>query len=202
MDIEPFAPLEPGTYFIDPDGDSSTPLRVEYTVPPDWSMWTGAVKFAGDGYVAVSIVTVTNLVGHACRDHAPADPPVGPSVDDLATALAELAPFRVASPPTDVSVYGYNGKHVKLSVPDLPVEGRRRDTSFTGCVDGHLESRIAPEDVYGAFYGYWGSGQSEEFWILDVDGSRLMIAASWTAGSPEDDLAELRAVLDSIQVKP
>jgi hypothetical protein len=30
MELEPFAPLELGTYFIDPDLDPSTPLRVVY----------------------------------------------------------------------------------------------------------------------------------------------------------------------------
>ena len=38
MELEPFAPLEPGTYFIDPDLDPSTPLRVVYEVPSEgWS---------------------------------------------------------------------------------------------------------------------------------------------------------------------
>src|ERR687895_2146872 len=57
MELEPFAPLEPGTYFIDPDADPSTPLRVVYEVPVEgWSQWTGAVKFAADdGHVAVSV---------------------------------------------------------------------------------------------------------------------------------------------------
>ena len=31
-ELEFFAPLEPGTYFIDPDADPSTPLRVVYEV--------------------------------------------------------------------------------------------------------------------------------------------------------------------------
>ena len=100
MEIEGFfAPLEPGTYFIDPDADPSTPLRVVYQVPVEgWPQWIGAAKFANDGHVGVGITTVTNLVRHGCRDHSPADPPVGSSVDDLATALADLAPFRVTSP--------------------------------------------------------------------------------------------------------
>ena len=39
MDLPDFAPLEPGTYFIDPDADPSTPLRVVYEVPFEgWSI--------------------------------------------------------------------------------------------------------------------------------------------------------------------
>ncbi len=47
MELEGFAPLEPGTYSIDPDLDPSTPLRVVYGVPVEgWSQWFGAVKSA------------------------------------------------------------------------------------------------------------------------------------------------------------
>ena len=193
-----FAPLEPGTYFMDPDQDPSTPLRVVYDVLAEgWSEWSGAVKFAGDeGHVGVSITTVTNVVRHGCRDHSPADPPVGPSVDDLATALADLAPFRVTSPPEDVSIYGYSGNHLELTVPDLPVEG---DGEFAGCPGGNLKSWI---DVGGVFYGHTGPGYTEEFWILDIEGTRLVIVAHRSPGSPPQDLAEQRAILESIRIEP
>jgi hypothetical protein len=200
-------PLEPGTYFIDPDANPSTPLRVVYEVPVEgWSSWIGAGKFAEEGWVAVSVTSVTNLVRHGCRDHSPADPPVGPSVDDLATALADLAPFQVTSPPTDVTIYGYSGKHLELTVPDMPFEFRRDGPLYSECtgLDWHrryLMSWIAPHLAY-AFYGYAAPGHTEEFWILDVEGTRLMIAAERSPGSPRKDLAELRAILDSIRIEP
>jgi hypothetical protein len=193
-----FAPLEPGPYSIDPDGDPSTPLRVVYEVPAEgWSQWEGAVKFAEDeGHVGVSITTMTNVVRHGCRDHSPADPPVGPSVDDLAAALADLAPFRVTSPPTDVTIDGYRGKHLELTVPDLPLEG----SEFAGCIGGNLHSWIGP--LTDAFYGYTGPGYTEEFWVLDVEDTRLVIVAGGSPGSAPQDLAELRAILNSIRIEP
>jgi hypothetical protein len=218
MEIEYFAPLEPGTYSIDPDVDPSTPLRVVYEIPAEgWSRWIGAAKFAEEGtacsssgcpghpsHVGVSITTVTNLVSHGCRDHSWADPPVGPSVDNLATALADLAPFRVTSPPKDVTTYGHSGKHLELTVPDLPVEGEGDDRRFTGCVDGQLKSWVAAIDTEpgDAYYGYTGPGYTEEFWILDVDGTRLMIVAERSPGSPRENIAEQRAILDSIRIEP
>jgi hypothetical protein len=203
MELEPFAPLEPGTYFIDPDADPSTPLRVVYEVPAEgWSMWTGAAKFADDGHVGVTITTVVNLVRHGCRDHSWADPPVGPSVDDLAAALADLAPFRVTAPPKDVTIYGYSGKHLELTVPDLSVEGQGDDRRFTECMEGTLQSWIAPETLGGAFYGYNAEpGRTEEFWILDIEGTRLMIEANWSPDSPRKDVAEMRDILDSIRIE-
>ena len=202
MELEKFAPLEPGSYFIDPDSDPSTPLRVVYEVPFEgWSQWFGALKGAGDGHVMINITTVVNLVRHGCRDHAWADPPVGPSVDDLAVALAELAPFRVTSAPTDVTMHGYRGKHLELAVPDLPGEG----DGFARCVDGNLSSWVAPIDVAegegSAFHAY-NADPVEEFWILDVDGTRLVIEATWSTASPPADVAEMRAILASIRVEP
>jgi len=191
------APVEPGTYFVDADLDPSTPLRVVYDIPAEgWSSWIGAAKFGPDGgHVGVSITTVVNLVAEGCRDHFSAEPPVGPTVDDLATALSELAPFEVTSPPRDVNIYGYSGKHLGWTVPEM---------SFGRCDHGDLRSWIAPMDtaeVGDAFYGYTGPGYREEFWILDVEGTRLMIAAERSPGSPREDRAELRAILDSIRIE-
>jgi hypothetical protein len=197
-DREPLSPIEPGAYFIDADLDPSTPLRVVYDVPADgWSQWIGAAKFGpDDGHVGVSITTVVNLVTDGCRDHLAADPPVGPTVDDLATALSELEPFEVTSPPRDVTAYGYTGKHLELTVPDV---------AFARCDAGDLRSWIAPMDTAeagDAFYGYTGPGYTEEFWILDVEGTRLMIAAERSPGSPSEDLAEQQELLRSIRIEP
>jgi hypothetical protein len=199
--LEHFSALEPGTYFIDPDLDPDTSPRVVFEIPAEgWSAWTGAAKFSDVGHVGISITDVSNLVSHGCRDHSWADPPVGPSVDDLATALADLAPFRVTSPVKDVTIYGYDGKYLELTVPKLPVDDAG---NFVECADGSLMSWVAPFDTPpdDAFYGYTGPGYTEEFWILDVDGSRLMIAAERSSDSPSKDLEELHDILDSIRIE-
>ena len=156
-------------------------------------------RLAAEDYLMV--VNASNRdKDHAwCRDHLGADPPVGPSVDDLATALADLAPFRVTSPPEDVSIYGYGGQHLELTVPNLAVS----DNVFTGCEDGKLMSWIGAIDTTpgDAYYGYTGPAYTEEFWLLDVDGDRLMIAAEQSPGSPPKDIEELRDILHSIQIE-
>jgi hypothetical protein len=206
MELEPFARLEPGTYVIDPDLNPSTPLRVVYEVPFErWLQWIGATKSSDDGHVMVSITTVTNLVRHGCHDHSWADPPVGPGVDDLADALADLAPFQVTSPPRDVTIHGYSGKHLELTVPHLPIDGQGDRRHFARCLDGYLESWVGAIDTEpgDAFYGYNAEpGRTEDFWILDVEGTRLMIEANRSPTSPRRDVAEMRAILDSIRIEP
>lgn len=86
-----------------------------------------------------------------------------------------------------------SGKHLELTVPDLPVDAQ----GFSGCIDGHLKSWVSPMDTAeegDAFYGYTGPGHVEEYWILDVDGTRLVIEAGRSAGSSAGDLSELHAV--------
>ena len=204
MKIANFAPLEPDSYFIDPDGDASTPLRVMYEIPNEgWIQWIGAAKCSDAGCVGMTITTVSNLVTDGCHDHSWADPPVGPSVDDLAAALADLAPFEVTSPPGEVTMHGYSGKHLEWVVPDLPVEVSGDDLRLAGCIEGNLSSWVAFVDTEpgDAFYGY-SLGDREEFWILDVEGTRLMISAGRSPDTRPADLIELRTVLDSIRIEP
>ena len=137
----------------------------------------------------------------ACHNHSPADPPVGPGVKDLATALTDLAPFKVASAPEGVTFHGFSGEHLELTVPDLPADHE----GFTGCEDLNLASWMSPSlgpPGDNAFFGYTGPGYREEFWILDVEGTRLMISAGRSEGSPTQDLAEQQDILDSIRIEP
>jgi hypothetical protein len=219
-------PFEPGgRYFVDPDGDDATPLRVTFQVATEgWSNWFGAVKPVpgeGDGFTGLSITTVTNLVSDGCRDHTALDPPVGPTVDDLAIALSQLAPFEVTAPPTDVTLFGYQGKRLELTVPALTVTGggeatpSRNIAQFTDCVEGELHSWISPindrspgllghstSPERGSFNAYQAPGQTEEFWILDVEGTRVVLVSFDSPLSPAADIAERDAMFDSIRIEP
>jgi hypothetical protein len=195
--------LDPGRYFIDPDGDASTPLRIAFQVALDgWEPWIGAMKPSVGGHTSVSITTVTNVVADGCFDHSPLDPPVGPTVDDLATALAQLEPFEVTAPPTEVTAFGYSGKHLALRVPDLRMDPSAENFhDFADCLDGELHSWISTNND-GSFYGYEAPGHTEEFWILDVQGTRLVLVKGTAPQTPAKDLAERDAIFDSIRIEP
>ncbi len=67
------------------------------------------------------ILLGTHLIGNVYTDGChwrgtALDPPVGPSVDDLATALVTQGGPGTAAP-TDVTIGGHPGKKVELSIP-------------------------------------------------------------------------------------
>ena len=49
---------------------------------------------------------------------------------------------------------------------------------------------------------YDQAGQMEEYWFLDVEGTPVLVEASWGPESTENDIAELRTVVDSLVVTP
>jgi hypothetical protein len=187
------------------NGDEPTPPLAEFSVPETgWFAFNGTAKDveADDGVqrVGALFVTITNLTIHACEQQSPAVPPIGPSVGDLAAGLAALPPFEVTSAPNDVTAFGSAGKHLEIRVPlDQPSEGFEM---FTGCEDNLLKSWIAPGHVSFAFNGYTAPGDTEEFWILDVDGKRVVIAALMSANASAELVAERQAVLDSVVIVP
>ena len=199
------AVLEPGRYFIDPDGDDATPLRVTFEIAAEgWSPWIGTVKdpLPDSGRTSISITTVTNVAADACAGNALLDPSVGPTVDDLATALSQLEPFQLSEAPTDVTLSGYQGKRLTLTVPaDLSYTGTGDSGGFPDCTDRRLYSWAAPL-LGGPFWGYNAAGMTEEFWILDVEGTRLVLANLTSPDTPAQVVAEGDAIFDSIAIEP
>jgi len=204
MDGPPFSPLQVETYFVEP---VRTDMRDYYTISAEgWISWLGAGKLGQNTAepvpcVGLSIINVTNLVVDGCTNHAGAHPRVGPTVDDMATALAELEQFELTKPPTAVTAFGFSGKYLELTVPDIAFEVTGDDTAFTDCLNGELWSWIGAPLSF-AYHGYSHPGQVEEIWLLDVDGQRLMIVAGTSPGSSEGDIAELRSILESIDIVP
>lgn len=185
--------------------DEPSPPFARYAIPgTGWRAFNGTYKDveAGDGIqrVGVLFVTITNLTVDACTQQRPADPPIGPTVDDLAAGLAALQPFEVTAPPTDVSAFGYAGKHLEIRVPPgQPSDGFEM---FTGCGEHLLKSWLSPGHVSFAFNGYTAPGDTEEFWILDAHGRRLVIAALTSANASAELVEERQAVLDSVIIVP
>lgn len=182
--------LEPGTY-VTPDPFL---LRVTFTVPVGWKGKVGGPNAVflslanGRGELAFSIFE--KVYADPCNYQGLLDPLPGPSVDDLAAALASL-PGLNATTPTDVTLGGYQGKQLTFTAP----------SSFDRCTlspDGRFRVWELP---LGATLDMF-PGERDRLWILNVDGKRLVILAAEIPGQTAEARAEVQGILDSIRIAP
>ena len=186
---EAFLPLEAGTYVT----QSPFVARVTFTVPDGWEGNIGGPYYAGvspaGSLSAVNFWNSEKVYADPCHfDQGFEDPPVGPSVDDLALALANSS--IGGSFPTSVTVDGYKGKELTVTAP----------ASFDGCTlspDGFALWQLPLGLRYGMV-----AGQTSRFFILDVEGTRLVIDVASVPGSTAKQLGEAQAIVNSIQIEP
>jgi len=186
--------LEPGDYTFRPPG--GTGLRGTLTVPAGWHGFERAAVLKNDsaeppdGAGLASWAGDLIVYGDPCQwGTTRPDAPVGPTVDDLVAALV-AQPMRDATSPTEIVVHGYAGTAIELTVP--------ADLDFATCWAGEFRSWTNTED---AARFHQGPGQHDRLWIIDVDGIRVVIDAGFYDGTSTADMAELQAILDSIQFR-
>jgi hypothetical protein len=158
-------------------------VKNENTDPPDGA---AMIVFAGDLYV----------YGDPCQWSGTEPEAPATTVDDLVAALSAQA-LRDASEPVDITVDGHAGKAITLHVPD--------DAVFSDCNQGTFGSwttSSAGAPGVDPHRYHQGPGQIDEIWALDVDGVLTVIDWAHYAGTPAADLAELRAIVESITFKP
>ena len=134
--------------------------------------------------------TSTPTGANGCR----VDPPVGPTVDDLVAAWANVPDFA-ATAAVDVTVDGYAGKQIEFTVPDYNHE-RMQGRSVP---DRTVRPLVAPGDACSRLLGARPQPALQQ-WILDVDGTRLVITAVYFPNTSPQDRAALDEILASIQI--
>ena len=117
--------------------------------------------------------------------------------DEIAAAFAAQA-LTDATAPVDVTVGGYAGKaitlHVPMSyhqVPDVP-----REEEFAAC-DSSLFGLYQATSESEPSRNVQGPGQIDELWILDVDGSIVILDATYGPAAPANLVEELRTLAES-----
>jgi hypothetical protein len=192
--------LEAGTTYIINDSRVDGPRWVVLTVPAtgwvsnDWIMFKNLPGSSDSRVIALSTWTVGNLKADPCRWKAGTlDPPVGPTVGDLAAALIKQVGPTVATS-TDVTLDGYRGKKIEYSAPS--------DFDHTSCDQGvysRWEAASEPGD-----WGGWveAGGQRNAAYLIDVDGQRLVIDTMSLPVASAADLAELDQIIASIRFEP
>ncbi len=168
-------PLDPGRYIARFDGaDSTIPMAV-IEVPAGYLTMSGTRLQNQQATVrGVDFYTVGRVNPDACsatRGRQDFEDP-GPTVEDLATALANQPGLRPTAP-TPVSIGGYQGLYVELSTPEAPAQCTQPGALWLSGMTAR-EARGRHTEVHDNLIR---RGTVDRFWILNVDGQRLVIDA-------------------------
>jgi len=184
--------LAPGSIVL----DGAFPLAIAFDVPAGWSREgsdeaadaVGVHKIRGASSPAwASWAIIANVYADPCHAQGgPIDPPVGPTVDDLVTALTSMAGFE-ATTPTDVTIDGHVGRRFALTNTVDPASAGCDDTTWLSLWEPAAGSPTARVP---------GPLGTMQFWVLDVGGTRLVMFTEDYGASPSE-IAESVAVLES-----
>ena len=179
-------PADPATLSV----DGLFAVRLEFTATTAFKLW-GDIGASGKGWYKISadppngsgvtVWKVTNVIQEPCNG-AYMDPPLGPSVDDLADALADQS-YTTILEDVPVTLDGYSGRYLDYTA-DLVGCGRSRVARWS--TDGAIREAL--------------DGEHDRVWILDVDGNRVVIDAFDFPETSEADRAALRTIVESVQI--
>lgn len=192
-DSEGGSRLEPGTYVLNYStiaGPEAFPtLAFTFTLPAGWDRVVIDGLAWNDKGMRLGFAIVDNLFVDPCDPVLGLrDPPVGASVDDLATALASLPGVSITETEFD-RYFGFPGVHLVLASTTDPLACPRE------------EARLAHTLGFPGFIAAMGAGEHHELWILQVEGTRVVIHSASSAEAAADARAELQTVIDSIEIE-
>jgi hypothetical protein len=185
-------PLEAGTYVMPRSPSSVAGFSV--TFPDGWVVQHGDTfsksgTNQGLGFYAILVDTV---FADACEGSAGASVAVrGSSVDDLAAALLEQRGPK-ASGPVETTLGGFPAIRIDLTVP------KGFDLKPCNLPDAFQIWFSHPADGYFVLFpdGF------ASVYIVDVDGQRQVFQTQYGSAASDEDVRELEAVLDSINIEP
>jgi hypothetical protein len=189
LDLLPTGILTAGTYEI----DAVFPVRLTFTVPDGFEHGTGASDGVGiQGNPAgrgIEFQIASNVYPDPCHSFAgAANPPIGPSVDDLVAAMTSLVGFQ-AGPVTDITIGGLPAKAFDLT----------NEIDQSSC-DGERVFTFVFADSSGS--SGVGKGERQRIYVMNVQGTRLMIMTYYysneTGSTDAAEAATLAAIIQSI----
>lgn len=164
-----------------------TPGWVSLTIPAGYVVEGSrpALMKGGMHFPTLTMLGVTHVRADVCADEFEADwVNVGPTVDDLATAIANQFGLQ-GSDPVDAMLGGIPVKKVELALAGPCREG---DRAVLWAGQDHLDAYRLGEMVLATVY------------LLDVDGQRVVLVTTSRVGGSANDRAELDAMLASITI--
>jgi hypothetical protein len=186
--------LQPGRYRFDyglAAGTDEVPGGTSlFITVPDLG-WTNYGAIAVDRNYGVTAETagaslvmwkITNRFENGCGGLTPLDPSPGPGIDEILQSLADQ-PGIEAGPLTDVTVDGYAGKFVELTVA--------------------INIATCPDEFY-VWLDKFVQGNNEvlRVYALDVGGERFTFFARIPVMTTAEHRAQLESIIASIDIEP
>ena len=163
-------------------------VQVAVPLPAGWVTESSFVgKKDSDPIIHLAFFDVANIYADPCR-YVLLDPPVGPTVDDLVAAFQASTVFDT-TPDRYGTLDGHPGKYIEVTVPNYDEES----CMLFGLFKEEGETDAGPD--------WWAQApqQTIQMWILDVDGTRLVVSAGHYPHTTDQDrqaLTDMVATLD------
>jgi hypothetical protein len=184
--------LDPGSYRI--NAGPYTPVDLVFKVPAGWAAGDFAViakNLDEPNEVGIAPDVVTHVYGDACHsDGTLAE--VGPTADDLVTALVAQQNVEVEAGPSDVMIDGYRAQRLDLRYPPGLDSATCRDPDFI---------RIWSDETENLYLTLPTDG-SASVYVADVDGERVVITAIAGPESHPEDVIERDEIIGSVRIGP
>jgi len=175
---------------LDPDFDAKYRITMDLLDGYE-PVIDGGPVFGSDPGQGMSAWTVGNVYARPCRSNGTLlDPPIDSSVGALVAGLQNQK-GREATAPTDVELNGYAGKYMEMTVPARIDVSKCDGGEYRTWIDTTRDGERSLE-----------AGQRDLLWILDVDGSRLVIDSALGPQTTEKDRADRIQMVESIRIEP
>lgn len=160
------------------------PLRITMSLPEGWTTGGNSVgRFGDNESIGLDFMIIDRAGLDTCGSKGTALTTIGPGVDALVAFLSDQPGIKI-SESRDATLDGYRGRYLEY------------ETTLNVDNCNHWNPRIWPATTH--------QHDDPEFnltWILDVDGVRLVING-FSPKASEEVKAELRQVVESIQIEP
>ena len=168
-----------------PDPSLDDHIRFTFDVPEGWA-GIGGTLFRADmgneppGGAGIAFTRGGQLYSDLCPPESGIpEIAVGPSVDDFVTALVDH-PLLDATEPVDVTLAGYSGRYLELQLP----------SDVTAC--NHF---VWQPGIYAQ-----GPDHLWHVWVLDVDGTRVVVRADTYPGTTQEVRDQIDGILESLRI--
>jgi hypothetical protein len=186
--------LDPGRYALIPSSDPDFP-RARISLPSGWNAWEGPNRFGGqestgsneeglgesDWYVGILVVKVIAVTTRPCHDSSPNMTVVGSSPESLVRAIRRIRGYQMTESTEPLATFGHPATHFRLIATGA--DGTCDDNLFTTSANG----------VVG------GTEDTEDVWVVDVDGYPVLVDSQLTAKTPPAVQRDLSDAIDSIE---